>query len=121
MADEAVFTPDELEEALAIEAIDVLSIYPGKNGGFTRSIAMAKRAEEAGVACAIGSNLESDLGQAPHVCLASSMKAFTVDRFACDLMGALFYAKSAVTPPLVFDHGFVARPTGVGFGVTPNV
>ncbi len=120
MADEAVFTRDELEEALDLDAIDVLSVYPGKNGGFTHALAMAKRAQQAGKACAIGSNLETDLGQAPHVCLAASISAFDVDRFACDLMGSLFYAKSSVSPALVFDRGRVALQEGPGFGVTPN-
>lgn len=121
MADEAVFTPGDLEEALALDAIDVLSIYPGKNGGFTHSLAMAKRAQAAGKACAIGSNLETDLGQAPNACLASSLSAFPVDRYACDLMGALFYETSAVAPAIVFDQGHVVLPEGIGFGVTPHV
>ena len=121
MADEAVFTPDDLREALDLEAFDILSIYPGKNGGFTHSLAMAKLAQQAGRPCAIGSNLETDLGQASHVCLAASLSAFPVDELACDLMGSLFYAQSAVTPPIAFECGRVALPTGPGFGVTPNV
>jgi muconate cycloisomerase len=121
MADEAVFTPDDLREALDLEAFDILSIYPGKNGGFTHSLAMARLAQQAGKPCAIGSNLETDLGQAPHVCLAASLSAFPVDELACDLMGSLFYAQSAVTPPIALKHGRVALPTGPGFGVTPNV
>jgi muconate cycloisomerase len=121
MADEAIFTPDELEMAIELDAFDVLSIYPGKNGGFTHSLAMAKRAQAAGKRCAIGSNLETDLGQAPHVCLAASLSAFPVEEIACDLMGSLFYAESAVTPPIKLAEGRVALPTGPGFGVTPRV
>jgi muconate cycloisomerase len=121
MADEAVFTPDELREALDLEALDILSIYPGKNGGFTHSLAMAKLAQQAGKQCAIGSNLETDLGQAPHVCLAASLSAFPVEELACDLMGSLFYAQSAVTPPIALQRGRAVLPTGPGFGVTPNV
>jgi len=121
MADEAVFTPDDLDEALALEAFDVLSIYPGKNGGFTHSLAMAKKAQAAGKVCAIGSNLETDLGQAPHVCLAASLSAFPVERYACDLMGSLFYAESSVAPPVRFERGRVELPPGVGFGVVPRV
>jgi muconate cycloisomerase len=121
MADESVFTPDDLDEALALDAFDILSIYPGKNGGFTHSLAMAKKVQAAGKACAICSNLETDLGQAPHVCLAASMSAFPVERYACDLMGSLFYAESAVTPPVRFDRGRVWLPRGMGFGVVPRV
>jgi muconate cycloisomerase len=120
LADEAIFTPGQLAEALDLDAFDILSIYPGKNGGFTRSLAMARAAQAAGKTCAIGSNLETDLGQAPMACLASSLSAFPVDRLACDLMGALFYGESAVTPPILYRDGRVKAPTGPGFGVVPR-
>ena len=81
---------------------------------------MARRAQAAGKACAIGSNLETDLGQAAMVCLASSLSAFPVERYACDLMGALFYESSSVTPPIVYRDGRVQAPTGPGFGVEPH-
>jgi L-alanine-DL-glutamate epimerase-like enolase superfamily enzyme len=120
LADEAIFTPGHLDEALDLDAFDILSIYPGKNGGFTHSLAMARKAQAAGKACAIGSNLETDLGQAAMACLASSLSAFPVERYACDLMGALFYESSYVTPPIVFRDGRVQAPTGPGFGVVPH-
>jgi muconate cycloisomerase len=121
LADEAIFTPGHLEEALDLDAFDVLSIYPGKNGGFTHSLAMARRAHAAGKACAIGSNLETDLGQAAMACLASSLSAFPVERYACDLMAALFYENSSVTPPIAFHDGCVEVPGGLGFGVVPRI
>jgi muconate cycloisomerase len=120
MADESVFTPDDLDEALELDAFDILSIYPGKNGGFSHSLDMAKKAQAAGKLCAIGSNLETDLGQAAHLTLASSLSAFPVDRYACDLMGSLFYAQSAVTPAIELKQGRVTVPTGPGFGVQPR-
>ena len=120
MADESVFTPDDLDEALELDAFDILSVYPGKNGGFSHSLAMAKKAQAAGKLCAIGSNLETDLGQAAHLALASSLSAFPIDRYACDLMGSLFYAQSAVAPAIVLKQGRVTVPTGLGFGVQPR-
>lgn len=119
LADEAVFTPGHLEEALALDAFDILSIYPGKNGGFTHSLNMVRRAQAAGKVCTIGSNLETDLGQAAMVCLAASLSAFPVERYACDLMAALFYARSSVTPPIALRDGRVELPQGPGFGVEP--
>ena len=120
MADEGVFTPGHLEEALDCEAFDILSVYPGKNGGFTRSLEMVQRAQRAGKTCAIGSNLETDLGQAAMAHLAAGCSAFPVEEVACDLPACIFYEKSSVTPPLAFEHGRVAVPTGPGFGVEPN-
>jgi muconate cycloisomerase len=121
LADEAIFTPGQLQEALELDAFDILSIYPGKNGGFTHSLAMARRAHAAGKVCTIGSNLETDLGQAAMVCLASSLSAFPVERYACDLMAALFYESSSVTPPIIYRDGRVMCPSGPGFGVVPVV
>ena len=53
-------------------------------------------------------------------CLAASLSAFPVERYACDLMAALFYETSSVTPPIVFRDGRVEVPTGPGFGVEPH-
>ncbi len=119
LADECVFTPGHLDEALDGDAFDLLSLYPGKNGGFTHSLAMARTAQKAGKACVIGSNLETDLGQAAMVCLPASLTAFPVETYACDLMSALFYKTSSTNPPIVLRSGRVETPRGVGFGVEP--
>ena len=119
LVDEAVFTPGQLEQAIDQDAFDVLSVYPGKNGGFTRSLAMAKRAHSVGKCCAIGSNLETDLGQAAMICLAASLSAFPTETYACDLMAALFYERSATTPAIRWRDGGVETPLGPGFGVIP--
>lgn len=120
LADEAVFTPDDLDEALELDAFDILSIYPGKNGGFTHSLSMARKAQSAGKVCAIGSNLETDLGQASMLCLASALSAFPVDRLACDFQASLFYDQSSTLPPIDYRDGRVHVPTGPGFGVVPQ-
>jgi muconate cycloisomerase len=119
LIDEGVFSPPQLAEALDLDAFDLLSIYPGKNGGFTHALEMAQTAAKAGKACAIGSNLETDLGQAAMATLAGGLSAFPVHRLACDLPGALFYQESSTNPPLVFRDGCVELPRGIGFGVEP--
>jgi muconate cycloisomerase len=119
LADECVFTPGHLDEALDCDAFDLLSVYPGKNGGFTHSLEMAQAAQKAGKSCVIGSNLETDLGQAAMVSLAASLTAFPVEEYACDLMSALFYRKSSTNPPIVLRNGRVETPQGLGFGVEP--
>ena len=73
-----------------------------------------------GRCCAIGSNLETDLGQAAMVCLASCLSAFPVERYACDLQAALFYEPSSVSPPMAYRDGRVQLPSGPGFGVVPR-
>jgi muconate cycloisomerase len=119
MADEAVFTPEHLAEALDCDAFDVLSVYPGKNGGVTHCIEMVRTAQRAGKKCAIGSNLETDLGQAAMAAIASSMSAFPVEEVPCDFQAALFYDRASVKAPMKLEHGRVGVPAGMGFGVEP--
>jgi muconate cycloisomerase len=119
MADEAIFTPDHLDAALSIDAFDVLSIYPGKNGGFTNALEMARSAHAAGKRCAIGCNLETDLGQAAMASLAAGLSAFPMETMANDLPAVVFYERSSVKQPLAFRDGTVEVPTGPGFGVEP--
>jgi L-alanine-DL-glutamate epimerase-like enolase superfamily enzyme len=119
LADEAVFTPDHLREAIDLDAFDLLSIYPGKNGGFTHALAMAGMAAQAGKRCVIGSNLESDVGQAAMATLAAALKVFPAEEYAHDLGSNLFYQRSSVTKPLRLADGRIEVPTGSGFGIEP--
>ena len=119
LADESIFTPGHLAEALDCDAFDLLSVYPGKNGGFTRSLEMARTTQQAGRSCVIGSNMETDLGQAAMVCLAASLTAFPVEQHASDLMTGLIYRNSSTNPPIVFRNGRLEPPQGIGFGVEP--
>jgi len=119
MADECIFTPGHLHDALECDAFDILSIYPGKNGGFSHALEMARTAQQAGKSCSIGSNGESDLGQAAMACLASGLSAFPVDKVACDFPAALMYERSSIREPLPMRGGRLEVPTGNGFGVEP--
>ncbi len=120
LADECIFSPEQLAEALDCDAFDILSIYAGKNGGFTHALDMVKTAHRAGKRCTIGSNLESDIGQAAMACLAASLSAFPVEKIACDFPSSLFYTKSSVTSPLQLRQGRIEVPTKHGFGVKPR-
>jgi len=120
MADECVFTPEHLNEALDCDAFDVLSVYPGKNGGVTNCIEMVRTAQRAGKKCAIGSNLESDLGQGAMAAVAAGLSAFPVDEIPCDFQASLFYGQSAIRKPMALKDGRITVPTGVGFGVEPR-
>jgi muconate cycloisomerase len=119
MADEAIFTMEDLCEVLDLDACDYVSLYPGKNGGVTHCVEMARMAQAAGKPCAIGSNLETDLGQAAMANVAAALSAFDVENLSCDLPASLFYQNSSVKEPLVFQNGRVRVPQGNGFGVAP--
>ncbi len=120
LADEAVFSRQHLEEAIDLDAFDLVALYPGKNGGFSRSLEMAALASAAGKSCVIGSNLETDLGQAAMASLAAALSAFPVSQHACDILSALYYRESSVTRPITLREGSIVPPDGPGFGVTPR-
>ncbi len=117
--DEGVFTPNDLQEALDCDAFDILSVYPGKNGGLTNTIDMVRTAWQASKPCVLGSNLETDLGQAAIASLAAGLEAFPVEKFACDLGSSMYYERTSVNRPLVLKDGRIEVPQGIGFGVEP--
>ena len=121
LADEAIFNRQQLQEAIELEAMDILSLYPGKNGGFTNSLEMAHMAQQAGIPCVIGSNLETELGQAAMGCLASSLEAFPLDRYSVDISSTLYYEDSEVHSRRPLQEGRYCVPKGDGFGIIPNL
>ncbi len=116
MLDESVFTRQDAMEAIKAEACDIISIYPGKNGGLTRSLEIAQMAAVAGLRCTIGSNLEMDLGAAGqlHVAVAAPSLATAVHH---DIIGPLYYDHRFCTTPLEFRNGSAVLPTGPGLGI----
>jgi muconate cycloisomerase len=120
MADESIWTPDQLNEGLEIDAFDVVAIYPGKNGGFTHALRMARTTHKAGKTCAIGSNLESEIGLAAMGALAGSLPVFESSDSAGDFASSLYYEDVSISGPSRLDRGFYRLPEGLGFGVTPK-
>lgn len=116
MLDESVFTRQQALEAIREEACDIISIYPGKNGGLLRSIDIASMAASAGLRCTIGSNLEMDLGTAAmlHVAVAAAGLAGAVDH---DIIGPLYYDQHFTRTPIRFENGCAVVPDGPGLGV----
>ena len=120
MADESIWTPDQLDEGLELDAFDVLAIYPGKNGGFTRALQMAHTVHQAGKTCAIGSNLESEIGLAAMGALAGSLQGFEANGPAGDFASSLYYQDVAISEPSRLERGYYRLPRDPGFGVVPK-
>jgi muconate cycloisomerase len=117
MADEAVFS---LRDALAVlrhRAADIISVYPGKNGGIWKAKQIAHLAAQEGVACHVGSNLEWDVGSAAMAHLAVSTPNIRSDLYPADIIGPLYHADRVVQNPLRIEPGFAEVPEGIGLGV----
>jgi L-Ala-D/L-Glu epimerase len=117
MADEAVFTMYDALACIRKSAADVISVYPGKQGGILSVVAMAAMAEAAGVHCAIGSNLEWDVASAAMAHLGAAVANIRCERYAADIVGTNFHVQRAVTPHPRSDVGSYEVPNGPGLGV----
>lgn len=120
MADESVFTLWDARRALAKEACDVISVYPGKNGGLLVSYQITELAAEYDVPCAVGSNLELDPGTAAMCHLSVAAPNVAAERLHGDILGPLYQEQSIVTNPLRLENGYIHCPTGPGFGLELN-
>lgn len=117
MADESVFTVKEALDVIRKEAADIISVYPGKNGGILKAQTISKMAEAAGIACHIGSNLELEIGSAAMAHLAVATANVRSDRYPADIIGPLYHKDSVTAQPFYVKAGIARLPEGPGLGV----
>lgn len=120
MADESVFTMQDALNCIRKEAADIISIYPGKHGGILNTVEMAAVAEAAGVYCAIGSNMEWDIGSAAMAHVTAALPNIAVERYAADIIGAWFHIEHAMENPPLVKNGLLTVPQGPGLGIVLN-
>jgi L-alanine-DL-glutamate epimerase-like enolase superfamily enzyme len=120
MADESVFTVQDALRCIQLRAADIISVYPGKNGGLLNTMTIASLAEMAGVHCAIGSNLEWDVGSAAMAHACAAIPNICVERYAADIIGPVFHTERAIETPLDAQPAHVSIPHGPGLGVVVN-
>ncbi|MGH9405702.1 MAG: mandelate racemase/muconate lactonizing enzyme family protein [Terriglobia bacterium] len=115
MLDESIFTAEDAINAIRFDACDIVSIYPGKNGGIARSFQIAVIAAAAGLECTIGSNLEWEFGSAAMLHLAVAIPNLS-QRVCHDIIGPLYHTRHVGTE-LKFGNGCARVPDGVGLGI----
>jgi o-succinylbenzoate synthase len=93
--DESIDCVDRAEDMLTLGSGRIINIKPGRVGGFTASLAIHDLARDAGVPVWCGGMLESGIGRAHNVALAS-LENF---RFPGDLSpSARYWAQDIVNP-----------------------
>jgi L-alanine-DL-glutamate epimerase-like enolase superfamily enzyme len=117
MADESVFTLADAWNVLRAHAADVLSVYPGKNGGISASIEIAHVAQAAGIACHVGSNLELGIGSAAMLQLACAVPAIDSETYPADILGPHYHEADLLITPLALNPDGARIPDGPGLGV----
>jgi len=114
--DESITGVDRAEDMLALGAGRIINIKPGRVGGFGPSISIHDLCQQAGVPVWCGGMLESGIGRAYNVALAS-LPGFTLPG---DLSpSARYWARDIVDPEWTMDdEGFVTVPRATpGLGI----
>jgi O-succinylbenzoate synthase len=118
--DESITDVERAEDMIALEAGRIVNIKPGRVGGFAVSRGIHDVCERAGIPVWCGGMLESGIGRAHNVALAS-LPNFSLPG---DLSpSARYWARDIVTPEWTMDaDGMVHVPLGrPGIGVTVDV
>lgn len=113
--DESITSLDRAQDMVTLGAGRIINIKPGRVGGFSPSIAIHDFCEAHDVPVWCGGMLESGIGRAYNVALAS-LSNFTLPG---DLSpSARYWAQDIVTPEWTMDRGSVAVPLDTpGIGV----
>ncbi len=111
--DESIETVEDLETALALEALQVLNIKVSRMGGLGAARAAHDRAQQAGIGVWCGGMHEFGIGRLANVAL-SSLPGFTLPS---DVSASeKYYARDIVEPAVVADRGVVQVPKTNGLG-----
>uniref|UniRef100_A0A7C2NVS3 Muconate cycloisomerase n=1 Tax=Schlesneria paludicola TaxID=360056 RepID=A0A7C2NVS3_9PLAN len=117
LADESCFDEVHARELLEHQCCDVLSLYPGKQGGIAKARRIAALAAKHGVPCSIGSNLEWDIGAAAMLHFIVSTPNVQVDHYPGDCLGPFYHEVSIAKNPLRIDGPFTTLHAGPGLGI----
>lgn len=116
--DESIHSVADARAALELGSCRVINIKPGRVGGHTSSKRVHDFCRERGVPVWHGGMLETGVGRAHNVALAS-LAGFTLPG---DISAsARYYHEDLVDPPFTLNaDSTLSVPTGAGIGVTVN-
>ena len=117
LADDICFDLIHAQELIRNECCDAISVYPGKNGGISRSIEILDYAQMHGIACSIGSNLEWDIGIATMAHLVVAHENMRIEEFPGDVLGPDYYVERTVSEPIDICGPYTTISDKPGLGV----
>jgi O-succinylbenzoate synthase len=113
--DESITSARAAADALAIGACSIVNIKAGRVGGYLEARRIHDLCAAQGVPVWCGGMLESGVGRAANVALAS-LPNF---KLPGDTSASARYFARDVTEPFVLEDGTLEVPTGAGLGVAP--
>ena len=117
MADDICFDLSHAHELIRNECCDLISVYPGKNGGLRKSKAIIDFAAQHAVACSIGSNLEWDVGTAAMLHLVVASQNMQVEQFPGDILGPVYHEVRLAKNPIEINGPLVTLTNRPGLGI----
>lgn len=117
LADESCFDEIEAQELIAHGCCDVLSLYPGKQGGIAKARRIAALAAEHGLPCSIGSNLEWDVAAAAMMHFIVATPNMQVERYPGDCLGPSYHEFSIARNPLPIHGPLTTLHEAPGLGI----
>lgn len=112
--DESIRSPGDAELALYLGSCRVVNVKPGRVGGFRPSLAIRDVCTRAGVPVWCGGMLESGVGRAYNLALAST-PGFTLPGDISE--SRRYWVEDVVEPEFVMERGMMPVPQGPGIGV----
>ncbi|MFD9942840.1 o-succinylbenzoate synthase [Nonomuraea sp. NPDC059023] len=114
--DESITSARDAAEAIRTGACSIINIKPGRVGGYLEARRVHDVAEASGVPVWCGGMLETGLGRAANLALAS-LPGFTLPG---DISATERYYHRDITRPFVLDGGELPVPEGPGIGIAPD-
>ncbi len=116
VADESVYSADDVSAIAREQAADIVSVYVGKSSGLERAVETARLAVELGLDVVIGSNGEMGVGAAAQIHVACACER--LGALPCGIIGHHFYEEDVtLTTPVPIDGVVATLPDGPGLGV----
>ncbi|MEO0423532.1 MAG: muconate cycloisomerase family protein [Pseudomonadota bacterium] len=114
MLDESVLSPQDMVQAIRLDAGDVVSLKLMKAGGLMRTRATAQMADAAGITSYLGTFLETSIGTAASLHLGATLPSLPLGG---ETIGPLLLAQDIVRAPIRYADGGAYLPDGPGLGV----
>lgn len=113
--DESIHSPRTAEQAIALGACRVINVKVSRIGGHLQSILTARIANRMGTPLWVGGMLETGVGRAHNVAMAS-LPTFVLPNDISET--ARYYVEDIATPHFRLNsNGTISMPAGAGVGV----
>lgn len=113
--DESIGSLRAARQAIEMGAAEVLNVKPARLGGIREACRVCETAAVAGVAVFVGGMLETGVGRAAALAVAS----LPVCSLPTDLGPSSRYFEEDLTAPIELRDGSIPVPSGEGIGVVP--